>query len=574
MFGGFGKRRSRERKLTFETLGAREMLAAIAPALSSRPGAAATLYLDFDGHREQQWGSFANVNTPVYDTDGNASSFNTVEQAAIREVWARVSEDYAPFNVNVTTVQPPVIADRKGVRIAIGGAATDWYGRSAGGVSYAGGFSGPASNVGYVFAKTLGMQSRYIAEAASHEAGHLFGLDHQAMYSGGTLITEYSTGTAALAPIMGLGYYADRTVWSRGMTPDGPTAVQDDLSVLASTSNGFGYVADDFGSTIATATALPLVGTSTSLDGLIGKNDDRDVFRFTTRGGAANFQMSVATIGPNLDGVLEIQNAAGTVIASANPTNSFGASLSTSLASGTYYLVVRSSGGYGNLGRYKLVGNVTAPQGGGTTAPTPPADDEPEGEDPTPPSTQPPPSPAVRIVDDGAAGFARAGAWQQVTSAGYSSDTSWAAASSGATSTWTFSGLAPGQYRLAGTWSGSRLNATDAPFTVTSGGKVLASLKMNQQRAASTFTSHGAAWQNLGTFTVTGNSLVVRLGTSSGGRVQADAMRLERVSAAGVPARAAPMEEWAAMFVPNCAQKRSANLGAAAVDEVFGRWGG
>src|SRR5688572_14916358 len=128
------------RRLTFEALQSRELLAAIAPSLSSRPGAAASLYLDFDGHYERQWGRYANASTPAYDTDGNPGSFGAAEQAAIREIWSRVAEDYAPFNINVTTVQPPVIADRVAARIAIGGSSRDWYGGSAGGVSYGGGF--------------------------------------------------------------------------------------------------------------------------------------------------------------------------------------------------------------------------------------------------------------------------------------------------------------------------------------------------------------------------------------------------------------------------------------------------
>jgi hypothetical protein len=202
-----------------------------------------------------------------------------------------------------------------------------------------------------------------------------------------------------------------------------------------------------------------------------------------------------------------------------------------------------------------------------------------EGSSPPPPTTSANNS-AVRVIDDGGAGYARAGAWQIATSAGFASDTSWAAASSGASATWTFTGLAAGQYRLAGTWPGSRLNATDAPVTVTSGGKTLASLRINQQRASSTYTSGGAAWQNLGTFTVTGNSLVVRLGASASGRVQADAMRLERVystSAGALPEQARlPLEDVDALLalaIDEGQGKRSpaeASLSPMAVDRVFG----
>src|SRR5205085_2277732 len=185
------------------------------------------------------------------------------------------------------------------------------------------------------------------------------------------------------------------------------------------------------------------------------------------------------------------------------------------------------SGGYGNLGRYTLHGNIAA----ATT--TPSSQPQPTS---SPPLVQPAgevaPSPATtnpRIVDDGTATFASAGSWNKLTGVGYASDTRWSAAGSGATSVWTFTGLAPGQYRLAATWSGSGLNAVDAPFSVLDGNRLLTTVRVNQQRAASTFTSGGAAWQSLGTFTITGNTLTVRLNSAVSGRVIADAIRLERV---------------------------------------------
>src|ERR1041384_8201925 len=110
------KRRSTQRPLRVEQLESRHLMAAsmsplAVPPLSSRPAAPATLYLDFDGNVERQWGSHTSVVTPPYDTDGNKTSFSATEVAAIREIWTRLAEDYAPFNLNVTTVPPAVIAD-------------------------------------------------------------------------------------------------------------------------------------------------------------------------------------------------------------------------------------------------------------------------------------------------------------------------------------------------------------------------------------------------------------------------------------------------------------------------------
>jgi hypothetical protein len=496
------------------------------PRLSSNASAKATLFLDFDGHVEHQWGDHTNVVTPAYDTDGNPTSFSATEVAAIREVWARVAEDYAPFNINVTTLAPSSFSDRVSARVAIGGSSSDWYGATAGGVAYVGGYYNGAPNVAYVFSRTLGGGNpRFVAEAASHEAGHLFGLQHHSEWSGSRLVTEYDSGSTQWAPIMGVGYYADRSTWSNTQTVAGPTAYQNDLTLIASATNGFGYVPDDFGNAISTATALPLSGTAVNVAGLIGKNDDRDVFKFTTSGGPINFSLAVAQYGPNLDAMLELQNSAGKTIVAASPASTFGASLTSNVAAGTYYLLVRSIGGYGDVGRYTVQGTVTAPANPiKQPPPTAPTQEKPAGE-----SRLPPVAPGIRIVDNGNSSFSSVGAWKTITGAGYSSDTQISAAGSNSSSTWTFSGLAPGQYRVAATWNGTSLNAKDAPFSISSGNKLLSTIRVNQQRSASTFTSAGASWQNLGTFTITGNSITIRLNSTAKGRVVADAIRLERV---------------------------------------------
>jgi hypothetical protein len=153
------------------------------PVLNSLPGAAATLFLDFDGHFDAVWGSERNISTPAFDIDGDTSSFSGAELTVIRQVWQAVAEDYAPFNINVTTVQPTSFADRVAQRVAIGGNGA-WLGDEAGGVSYIDSFTDPyLVNTSYVFSKNLaGGHWRLVAEVASHEAGHGFGLDTTACW--------------------------------------------------------------------------------------------------------------------------------------------------------------------------------------------------------------------------------------------------------------------------------------------------------------------------------------------------------------------------------------------------------
>jgi uncharacterized repeat protein (TIGR01451 family) len=336
------------------------------PQLSSNPGATAKLFLDFNGHVQASWGNYTNAVTPVYDQDGDRTTFSSGELASITEIWARVAEDYAPFNIDVTTIAPGSLANGVVAHIAIGGNYSDWFGSSAGGVAYIGGFYNSAPNVGYVFEDALGNgNARYVAEAASHEAGHLFGLWHQSTWSGTTLQAEYSQGNAQWAPIMGVGYYSQRTTWHNGPNNLGSTSLQDDMAILANSSNGFGYRADDFGSTLALASALANSGGTVNFAGRIGSNTDQDWFEFTTGGGALNLSLNVAQFGANLDSVLELRDASGTILVTANPTNSLGATLTANLTSGTYYVVVRSSGGYGNVGTYTLTGTATAEGSGG-----------------------------------------------------------------------------------------------------------------------------------------------------------------------------------------------------------------
>ncbi|MFT7643750.1 MAG: hypothetical protein ACI9G1_005516, partial [Pirellulaceae bacterium] len=81
--------------------------------LHSRPNAALTIYLDFDGHTTSgtSWNNGrGDINTPSWSLDGDASSFSTSEQQTVQRIWARVSEDFAPFEVNVTTEDPGAAA--------------------------------------------------------------------------------------------------------------------------------------------------------------------------------------------------------------------------------------------------------------------------------------------------------------------------------------------------------------------------------------------------------------------------------------------------------------------------------
>ena len=76
--------------------------------LHSRPTATKRIYLDFDGQvtKDPSWNGGAEIVTPAYSLDDDFSTFTDAEKTAIQEVWSRVAEDFAPFDVNVCTEEP------------------------------------------------------------------------------------------------------------------------------------------------------------------------------------------------------------------------------------------------------------------------------------------------------------------------------------------------------------------------------------------------------------------------------------------------------------------------------------
>lgn len=329
------------------------------PQLSSRPGAAVKVYLDFVGAAATNWGSYSVPATPAYDTDGDATSFSSGEISQIQEVWSRVAEKYSPFNVDVTTVDPHTYPFNSVVRIVIGGDGA-WAGGVYGGYSYVDGFTGTTSNTGWVFAKNLGKGlPAYVGEATAHEAGHNFGLYHQSTYdSSGNKIDEYNHGTALTAPIMGFSYYAQRGLWWSGLSSASYTT-QSDLSVLASLQNGFGYRDDDHGNSRALADALTIGpdGKSASGYGVIETTADVDYFKFTTTGGLVDLKADVAPFGAMLDLALTLTDANGKVL-DFEDTASLGERISMQVSAGDYYLAVSSHQGYGDIGQYFISGTI------------------------------------------------------------------------------------------------------------------------------------------------------------------------------------------------------------------------
>ena len=242
------------------------------PLRNSLPGAAKTLYLDFDGHYQSAFvgcpkilglevcgAKYYNLDLRAFSRDDNFSAFSESEKTEINEIWRRVAEDFAPFNINVTTVNPHDFSNNKAMRIVIG---DNSFQDGAAGVAYHDSFTNGGSNVAYVFANAYRdrfvFDTQRIAEGVSHEAGHTFGLRHQSLWENSRKVEEYDTGDpnapyisgTQKAPIMGdsFDWYDEegtqtkftRGTWRKGTSSESFNApgfgtrplIQDDRDVL------------------------------------------------------------------------------------------------------------------------------------------------------------------------------------------------------------------------------------------------------------------------------------------------------------------------------------------------------
>lgn len=363
-------------------------------ALHSNPGASLTILLDFDGAyvAGTAWNAsgVAAANHPAWDPAGDGPAFSSEERAKVQQIWAIVAEDYAPFDVDVTTQDPGTdrlirsssTDSEYGTRVLVtpsNDPFTVICSKKCGGVAYLGVFDrvGVEAQPAWVFPQALGDSAKSIAEAATHEAGHNLGLDHD-----GTATQGYYAGHGVWAPIMGTGYGRPLVQWSAG-SYTGANNGEDDLAVL----KGFlGARADEASGSVSTPSPLP------DGEARIGTRSDIDAYLLGGCSAGSTVQVRPAAVAPNLDVRAVLHDASGVQRAVSQPpvglgdgttATGLGASVSVPVAGEGWVLSVEGVGegtwGAAGYDDYASLGAYTVQAPGCDGGPVDGAPDAPAG---------------------------------------------------------------------------------------------------------------------------------------------------------------------------------------------------
>lgn len=324
-----------------------------APILESLPGSEFTVYLDFDGEvvSNTWW-----VNGGTINAQGTGYS-----DAKITNIWRIMAEDFRPFDINITTNRTVFDNTPINKRMMCIFTPTTTAAPGSGGVAYLNSFSNTSvDNPCWVYNNG----TRSAGETGSHEVGHTLGLSHD-----GVPGNQYYAGHGEWSPIMGWSASKPIGQWSSGEY-DNAITQQDDMAIISGNRNGFGYKTDDHGDQISEASDIAVSADGTvdpSLhQALISTRDDKDVFSFITAGGEVNFTINPDPFYPNLNIQARILTGTGEEVAISNPFENLSANITTTLASGTYFIEIDGVGegtvsngysDYSSVGFYEISGS-------------------------------------------------------------------------------------------------------------------------------------------------------------------------------------------------------------------------
>lgn len=336
------------------------------PILNSNPTAGPTIFLDFDG--QTVTGTSWNVSGPIYCGPAGLTS------SQITEVFNRVSEDYRPFTINITTDSTKYwgAPATKRMRVVIT-VTSDWYG-SAGGVAFVNSFTWGDNTPCFVFSALLSYNTKNISESASHEAGHTLGLRHQSLYNAScTKTAEYNPGVGSgeisWAPIMGVGYSRNLTTWYNGPNSISCTTIQKDLDVITSSTNGINYRSDYASNAFNSAINETFTNNQFTASSILVKSTYQNIFKFDVPSlqlfqlSAVPFNVGSGNAGANLDLKVTLYNGSQTALNTYTSSSTLNVLIDTTLNTGTYYFKVEGTGNtyapdYAIMGAYSVQGEL------------------------------------------------------------------------------------------------------------------------------------------------------------------------------------------------------------------------
>lgn len=263
-------------------------------ALSSRPGAPFTIYLDFDGETlaGTAWNQQVNDGNPFHlpaygEADG--AEISATEANRIFAAWVTTAAHFSAFDVNVTTRLPEddrLIRDGDldeefGVHVVV----TDHENPVAascngcGGIAWLDSAGSRQYSPALVFVQDAWTSGSRIGLTASHEVAHTLALGHHS-----TSDRTYANGDDEWSPIMGVGWGPGQ--WSNGDFLDAATR-QDDLARLDNTLARL----DGAGG----PSPAVLVEGSTVV-GLISRSSEVDEFEIAAPAGPHGYEVVVSTV--------------------------------------------------------------------------------------------------------------------------------------------------------------------------------------------------------------------------------------------------------------------------------------
>ncbi len=336
--------------------------------LQSKPAANKVMLLNYWGGTlsatvwNDDYVNGADIIYSPYSGDVDSSVFSSGDLYEMWLGWREVAEDYAPFDINITTdinVYNATLSENRSMIIAT--TTTAWFGL-AGGVANLDSFGNDYSSAGWVWNNapdTLG-------QTMSHEAGHQMNLSHD-----GNLSSQYDPGHGDWGPIMGAPFGKWYVQWSKGEYPDANNQ-EDDLQIIKlKLGEDLDSVGDSMPAAMQISSASYLEGTIEPV-GLSG-GMDTDVYRFDLQF-SENVSINVAPLlgvegeayGSNLS--LDVQLSDGTQTLAQSVLSGAPASnllfFDGMLSAGSYYLIITALtpdpswstgfGEYGDAGIYAV----------------------------------------------------------------------------------------------------------------------------------------------------------------------------------------------------------------------------